>query len=58
MVLKVYEILKQQTKDHRGTPLDGRVGILTPYREQLQLLKRLATEQGLNHELELNTVDG
>lgn len=58
VVLKVYEILKQQTKDHRGTPLDGRVGILTPYREQLQLLKRLATEQGLNHELELNTVDG
>ena len=57
-VLKVYEKLKQVSEDQQGAPLEGRVGILTPYREQLVLLKRLAQERGFDRELELNTVDG
>ena len=38
--------------------LPGRVGVLTPYREQLKVLERAFDRAGVLHEVELHTVDG
>jgi len=57
-VFEVYHSLKTTARECGDLALGGRVGILTPYREQLRLLRDMAGARGLSSELELNTVDG
>ena len=53
-VLSIYNALVTVTQARGGEKLAGKVGILTPYADQLRVLKTVFR----GHDVELNTVDG
>lgn len=57
VLLQCYLEMKQ-VSSMSSKPLPGRVGVLTPYREQLKVLERVFDRAGVLQEVELHTVDG
>ena len=56
LALNVYLTLKRLGERPGGDPVAGRVGIITPYRDQLSELRRVFERHA--SDVELNTVDG
>ena len=56
LAFNVFRTLKRLGERPKGDSISGRVGLVTPYRDQLRVLRRVFA--GHEHEVEINTVDG
>jgi len=58
LVVQCFAALRGACEAAGAAPLAGRCGVLTPYNDQLKLLRRLFADAGFGGEVELSTVDG